>query len=680
MSYTAEFLAALDAQQNKTVYVKLISLNFDETPRESIEGRATSGSVNIDGASAIRRTCSISLVADAVDISDYYWSLKSKFRVQAGLLAEATNEIVWFDQGLFVITSFSSALSTNGYTINIQGKDKMCMLNGELGGSINASLVLDSYDEIMSDGVKKKIKLPLKNIIRDLVHQWGNELYHNIIINDLDMTGLELQEYRYDTPLYLIREANKSQYTQATLQPFWTETEGFQYDSLSSFVGETQGTPFPPDDKVQQYQAAKIEYGQTAGYKEIDLVYPDELAAKAGESVTAVLDKIKNMLGDFEYFYDVDGRFIFQQKKTYLNTAWNSSVQNEGDMIYVDPYMLASPYTYSFTNSKLFTAFNNTPSLSNLKNDYTVWGEKSNGNAIHMRYAIDKKPTYYKSIKVDNTELDAYNKKYGLNVQGQESLVYWWRDEPVGGGVKCADWREIIFQMQKDYYKYSHLDDFGVKLIEANPTHYPLGKTGYEQYYIDIQGFWRYLYDPETTDSDNYYIEGDNKGWNKLVFEAPSQLLFWFDFLDAPDSSLGAYSVSAVGSRPKVDNDKDVKAIYYGDTPSIIFSDDTTQNTYKDGYKYFQIGTQYSGMFKKSTQGKSAKDAIDNLLYNFSYCTESVTITSVPIYYLQPNTLIYISDARASIEGDYMITKMTIPLTYNGTMSISGIKVVQRLY
>jgi hypothetical protein len=48
--------------------------------------------------------------------------------------------------------------------------------------------------------------LPIKSIIRDLVHQYGNEPYYNIIINDLDLTGLELQEYRYDTPLYLLRK------------------------------------------------------------------------------------------------------------------------------------------------------------------------------------------------------------------------------------------------------------------------------------------------------------------------------------------------------------------------------------------------------------------------------------------------------------------------------------------
>jgi hypothetical protein len=38
------------------------------------------------------------------------------------------------------------------------------------------------------------------------------------------------------------------------------------------------------------------------------------LIAKVGESVTSVLDKIKNMLVEFEYFYNLDGQFIFQKK------------------------------------------------------------------------------------------------------------------------------------------------------------------------------------------------------------------------------------------------------------------------------------------------------------------------------------------------------------------------------
>ena len=47
-------------------------------------------------------------------------------------------------------------------------------------------------------------KYPIKQIIRDAVHQYGGEPFHNIIINDLDEMGLDLLEYRYDTPLFLI--------------------------------------------------------------------------------------------------------------------------------------------------------------------------------------------------------------------------------------------------------------------------------------------------------------------------------------------------------------------------------------------------------------------------------------------------------------------------------------------
>jgi hypothetical protein len=47
---------------------------------------------------------------------------------------------------------------------------------------------------------------------------YGNEPAHNIIINDLDMYGLELLEYRYDEPMYLYRDAIKgSEYINITL-------------------------------------------------------------------------------------------------------------------------------------------------------------------------------------------------------------------------------------------------------------------------------------------------------------------------------------------------------------------------------------------------------------------------------------------------------------------------------
>jgi hypothetical protein len=56
---------------------------------------------------------------------------------------------------------------------------------------------------------------------------------------------------------------------------------------------------------------AKIEFGETCGYRITDLTFPGDLIAKPGESIVTVLDKIKNMLVEFEYFYNIDGQFIF---------------------------------------------------------------------------------------------------------------------------------------------------------------------------------------------------------------------------------------------------------------------------------------------------------------------------------------------------------------------------------
>ena len=93
------------------------------------------------------------------------------------------------------------------------------------------------------------------------------------------------------------------------------------------------------------------------------------------------------------------------------------------------------------------------------------------------------------------------------------------------------------------------------------------------------------------------------------------------------------------------------------------------------GYRYFQISPiDGVNMFSISAQGKSAKDEIDVLLYNHSYTTESVTISCIPIYYLQPNTRIEVHDDDTGIYGEYIISKMNIPLSYNGTMSINATK------
>ena len=67
-----EFLKELDKTALKEVYAEIYALNSDDEVIESIEGYVTQGSVNIDGASSVRRTCPLTIVADELNIHKYY--------------------------------------------------------------------------------------------------------------------------------------------------------------------------------------------------------------------------------------------------------------------------------------------------------------------------------------------------------------------------------------------------------------------------------------------------------------------------------------------------------------------------------------------------------------------------------------------------------------------------------
>lgn len=149
----------------------------------------------------------------------------------------------------------------------------------------------------------------------------------------------------------------------------------------------------------------------------------------------------------------------------------------------IEPLAYNNPYSFKFFDGELITAFNNNPNLANVKNDYCVWGERTSPSGgkvpIHFRYAIDEKPTIYNSIAVeeDNTEIKAYNKKYNTSILSQVSVEY---------TSDVYDWRELIYQMAKDYYQYAHiLSDFRARVADANPQ-FNSGLTGYEMYYEDL--------------------------------------------------------------------------------------------------------------------------------------------------------------------------------------------------
>jgi hypothetical protein len=104
------------------------------------------------------------MVAQDFNYKDYYWGINTKFKLEIGVknyIDSSYPDIIWFNQGLYLITSFNTSRSTNNFTISLQGKDKMCLLNGDVGGSLESSVDFGTIGEEDKDGNWVIRKLPL---------------------------------------------------------------------------------------------------------------------------------------------------------------------------------------------------------------------------------------------------------------------------------------------------------------------------------------------------------------------------------------------------------------------------------------------------------------------------------------------------------------------------------------
>lgn len=132
------FLLKLDNEKNKKVFVKITVLNNNEIPIQDIEGKIIAGgNINIDGTSAMRRTASISFIAEEGENNlsniDNLLSINKRVKLSIGLENNIDNKydkIIWFKQGIFIINSLSLSHSATSVSINLNLKDKMCLLNG----------------------------------------------------------------------------------------------------------------------------------------------------------------------------------------------------------------------------------------------------------------------------------------------------------------------------------------------------------------------------------------------------------------------------------------------------------------------------------------------------------------------------------------------------------------------
>lgn len=637
-----EFLRDMDRIKNKKMFAKIILLSFDEKPIKEIQGEIVSGNLNVNGSSSLRRTINLSLSINdqnqKIDSLDNLIALNKKIKVYIGYknvlkkYKDLYDDIIWFPCGLFIISTAQISYSVSSLSLSITGKDKMVLLDGSVGGTLPASVTFHERYEYDDNGDLKITTPTIFQIIQESVVHYGKENVNNVIINDLSETAKLLVRYRGDTPIWFS-------------------------DNYNSFIIS--------DSSVEGFMKNKFSYGQDIGYMETDLTYPGELIFEAGSTVVSLLDKICTVLGNYEYFYDLNGQFIFQEKKNYLNNYYTPIV-NLDENSYVQNFS-NTKYAYSIYDSETVISYNKNPNYTNIKNDFIVWGKKEDslGDDLGIRYhlAIDTKPDlnlctqYMWEIPLNENKVLRYEYTQTENPPKENAVLI---------GKPCEEWREELYRIALENNLNSSIDgDYDQELIAE----------------------WRKLFDTLNEDWEKAWrenFESSWAGWNPQVFLSPNTLDYWLDFIDT-FSYLQEYSVKNIGRRTKVLNDDNIKSIYNSEVPDVIFIEN---NENKDelilhyssiGQKFCLLQSNQLDFFTASSTGASAYDKIREMLYlNLIYNTQ-ITITCQPIYYLEPNTLIYAEDKNSGISGEYIISSFSLPLTYSGTMSINATEALTRV-
>lgn len=286
-----EFLQLINRQRIQDQYVKITLLDWNENPISEIQGLITGGSESLNGNSAVRRTCNLSMIVkdniySITDVNNLI-SINKKIFLEVGI-ENKTNQyldekIIWFPQGIFVVNSANSSHSSNGTVISLQLKDKMCTLNGECGGTIPASTQFDEWETIDDKGNILISKPVVSQIIREAVNHFGGEQLSKIIISDIDDRIKSVMKWIGNTPIYMVsnngnynlttnyNEIKDMEATQKTFEAgnqfSFNSNEGFKIDKLvvdgkSTQETSTRGINYCPDiNKWGLNNGAYIENG-----------------------------------------------------------------------------------------------------------------------------------------------------------------------------------------------------------------------------------------------------------------------------------------------------------------------------------------------------------------------------------------------------------------------------------
>lgn len=678
--------ASLSTVKHTLVQIELLDLQ--ERPISRVEGEVISGGISVDGDSPIRRTLNmVFLTTDnnykILETSNPL-SLNKKIKVYIGIKDLETKEdkpIVWFKCGTYVMSKCTSSASVAAQQISITAQDKMCLHNGEVAGALEYTTRLDS--ETISPSYARYIENlqnACKELQEDLEHKenYLEEIESNLTTIYKEVEGansiLETSVVNMYSLVSKIKVLGLGEELENTAQEL---SESISYLSINSkmkkltikeiiryaaisLAGELPGKVVINDvpDKIKT--PILVDDEGTIGYKMIDYIYPTELTLTTGQPVSSVYEQCKQALGgNYEYFYDVDGNFIFQEIKNYLN----NNIPPLKDLKTTDyRYSFDKvPVQFDFSQYNIETAYVNTPNWNNIKNDFYVWGYNDD-QLIGYHLVIDDKPLVPSNVKdltepslqMDWREFIIHNYDVGINndfvgkcyIEDIENM-----DSSKVGNVCCVIDKEVSAPLYR-VWNGSSWEEFSIRDV----THV----AEYPDYYIELSSIWK-------TDryKDNYEKKEDVNGYN-----------YNFDIIEG-DQELSKFSVKTIGRRKYPVEDDNVKQLYptiiedilvYYDDADLQYTSTPEKaiklNNVEDFKNYKAVGNIY----------KDAFSAVKENLFQHTVYNEQLQITCSPIYNLEVNWRCFAAFAKTNTNGFFLTKKINFNFDPTGLMTVILIK------
>lgn len=688
------FLLKVNQHKIRRYKAAILCLDFEtENPLARLEGKVVSGNINIAANSPTRRTGSLTVIFDdqtknIADINNLI-AVNKKISLSIGIENpfyhtgeyRKYGDVLWFKQGVFFITSASSSISNNSRQVSINLIDKMGMLNGTVGGILPASVSFHEAIVYDADGNYSTQYPLIIDIIKECVHHYGGEHYSRISVEGVPEVGRQVVRYDGTTPINFATGDNK-------------------LNSGTSFViGSPPITGF--DDVYYK--------GDNVGYMETPLTYPGELIQNSGSTVTAVLDEIVNTLGNYEYYYDVDGIFHFGQIKNYLqtgNTPLNfDSIDDSALQSLYFPRYSDDMYINEFADKNLVTQVSFSPNYSNIKNDFIVWGTKNStdGDQSMVRYhlAIDTRPKDIPKPEPGSPEELTIGSGYSLchksiwSVKDKNTrMILRYQIYPSSIDNLDEEWGEEVAPVLED--TFPDLPDAWFNWREElyRQALMAYGSSTDGSYYDEeLLAEWRNVYDPTSSvalkgadsfqgDWEAHYGEGSmTNPWTGYIVDvkiAPEKLRYWLDLIDT-SSELGAYSVSRIGRRSVVKENSKINMVFEAAIKDIVFIENTgdVEDMMQKAQYYANMGQSYAFLtseqmpyFQQKNSFGTCMEAVRELMYNNLIYNISVNLTSIPIFYLDVNQNVHLNFEELGIIGDFTIKSISCSFGNNPSMTL----------